>query len=50
MDEKEHSLEMHIPFIKKIFGDHAFKLVPIMVGNLNAKSEQAIGQKLAPYL
>lgn len=50
IDEKEHSLEMHIPFIKKVFGDHPMKMVPIMVGNLSAKSEQAYGKKLAPYL
>ncbi len=35
VDETEHSLEMHAPYIKKMFGDHQFKLVPIMVGNLS---------------
>lgn len=49
-DEAEHSLEMHIPYIKLVFGDHPFKLVPIMVGNLSQKSEQEFGEKLAPYL
>jgi AmmeMemoRadiSam system protein B len=37
VDEAEHSLEMHIPYIKKVLPN--VKLVPIMVGNLNAKSE-----------
>ena len=40
VDEKEHSLEMHLPYIKKMFGEHKFKLVPIMVGNLSEASEQ----------
>ena len=39
VDEAEHSLEMHIPYIKKVFGDHPFRLVPIMVGNLSQKAE-----------
>jgi len=50
IDEAEHSLEMHIPYIKKVFNDYQFKLVPIMVGNLSPKAEQEYGQKLAPYL
>ncbi|TNV76581.1 hypothetical protein FGO68_gene3987 [Halteria grandinella] len=49
VDEQEHSLEMHAPFIRKAFGE-GVKLVPIMVGNLNAKSEQEYGERLAPYL
>ena len=40
VDETEHSLEMHAPYIKKIFNGHPdVKLVPIMVGNLNPKTE-----------
>lgn len=50
VDEAEHSLEMHIPYIKKMFKDQEFKLVPIMVGNLSQKSEEEFGAKLAPYL
>ena len=50
VDEQEHSLEMHIPYIKKIFDDHPFKLVPIMIGNLSAAKEKEFGKKLAPYL
>ena len=33
IDEAEHSLEMHLPYIKMILGDK-IKLIPIMVGNL----------------
>ena len=50
VDEAEHSLEMHIPYIKKRLGDSDFKLVPIMVGNLSASAEKDFGQKLVPYI
>lgn len=50
VDEQEHSLEMHAPFIRKAFTNAELKLVPIMVGNLNAKTEQEFGERLAPYL
>ena len=41
---------MHIPYIKKMFGSHPFKLVPIMVGSIDAQKEEEYGQKLAGYL
>lgn len=42
-DEDEHSLEMHLPYIKHMMGDREFTLVPIMVGSLmeNPASEYA---------
>ncbi|KAJ1990166.1 hypothetical protein EDC05_004222 [Coemansia umbellata] len=51
-DEDEHSLEMHLPFIYKVFEEHIdqLKLVPIMVGNLRFGKEQRYGEMLAPYL
>lgn len=49
-DEAEHSLELHIPFIKYLFGDKPFVLVPIIVGALTEESENAYAQKLAKYL
>jgi AmmeMemoRadiSam system protein B len=35
-EENEHSLEMHMPFIQKIFRDaqKEYQLIPIMVGSL----------------
>lgn len=39
VDENEHSLEMHLPYIKKVLGDK-IKLVPIMVGNLTNDQEK----------
>jgi AmmeMemoRadiSam system protein B len=49
-DEEEHSLEMHLPYIKKIFGDQEFSLVPIVVGSINYKKEKQYGQLLAEYI
>lgn len=43
-DENEHSLEMHLPYIKHIFGDSEFKLVPIVVGRLEYESAQKYGK------
>jgi len=51
VDEAEHSLEMHIPYIKKVFEEQKdVVLLPIMVGNLKPKTEQEFGKKLAPFL
>ncbi|KAF2723829.1 UPF0103-domain-containing protein [Polychaeton citri CBS 116435] len=54
VDEAEHSLEMHLPYIYKIlsstFGTQLPPLVPIMIGNTSARTERAIGQILEPYL
>ena len=50
VDEKEHSLEMHLPFILQAMGGRPFTLVPIMVGALSEESESCYGKLLAPYL
>lgn len=49
-EEDEHSLEMHLPYIKYIFGENKFTLVPIMVGSLNKSSEEYFGKIFAEYL
>lgn len=55
-DETEHSLEMHLPYIYKMFS-LTFKsaaeyppLVPILVGNTDSTAERDYGKILAPYL
>ncbi|KRX05425.1 hypothetical protein PPERSA_05534 [Pseudocohnilembus persalinus] len=48
-EEDEHSLEMHLPFIYKQLNSQPFKLVPIMVGNLEYKTEQYYAKLLAKY-
>ncbi|KAK5109098.1 hypothetical protein LTR62_007555 [Meristemomyces frigidus] len=57
VDEEEHSLEMHLPYIYKMlsktFGDNpeAFPpLTPIMVGNTSMTTEVQLGRLLAHYL
>jgi AmmeMemoRadiSam system protein B len=47
VDETEHSLEMHVPFIKKVFGDKEIQLIPIMVGNLTKLKEIQYGDILS---
>ncbi|KAJ7631041.1 MEMO1 family [Roridomyces roridus] len=50
-DEDEHSLEMHLPYIRKIFaGRDDVSIVPIMVGAIDKAAEAQYGQLLAPYL
>lgn len=50
VDENEHSIEMHLPYIMQVMGDQPFTLVPILVGALSEKSEAWYGELLAPYL
>ena len=55
IDEDEHSLELHLPYIYKLLSMHYApdnfpKLVPILVGNTSADVEQEFGHMLAPYL
>jgi len=49
VEEEEHSLEMHLPFIKKAFEGRKIKLVPIMVGAVDTSLEKYYGQILAKY-
>ena len=49
-DEREHSLEMHLPYIQHVMGAQPYTLVPIMVGALNESAEARHGKLLAPYL
>lgn len=49
-DESEHSLEMHIPLIRYVFGKTPIKLLPIMVGSLDPAAEEKAGKALAEYM
>jgi MEMO1 family protein len=49
-EEQEHSLEMHLPYIKHAFGENKFTLIPIMVGSINPQMEEYFGKILADYL
>ena len=55
VDENEHSMELHLPYIFKVlstyFNTNSLPtLVPIMVGNTSAEVEAEFGAILAPYL
>ena len=56
VDEDEHSLEMHLPYIYKLLSNAFEKpadfplLIPIMVGNTSPAKEREYGTILAPYL
>ncbi|BGP19113.1 hypothetical protein JCM10213_008040 [Rhodosporidiobolus nylandii] len=49
-DEDEHSIEMHLPYIRKVFEGCDIQLVPILVGSISTAKEQSYGALLAPYL
>mmetsp|Transcript_11651 Transcript_11651/g.29668 ORF Transcript_11651/g.29668 Transcript_11651/m.29668 type:complete len:300 (+) Transcript_11651:88-987(+) len=50
VDEDEHSLEMHLPYIAHVMRGHPFTLVPILVGSVDASSEKVYGELLSRYL
>lgn len=58
IDEEEHSIEMHLPYIHRLLQLEYPKasaaeyppLVPIMVGSTSPDTERAFGNLLAPYL
>mmetsp|Transcript_46 Transcript_46/g.109 ORF Transcript_46/g.109 Transcript_46/m.109 type:complete len:299 (-) Transcript_46:218-1114(-) len=50
VDEAEHSLEMHLPYIFKIMHGQAFTLVPILVGALSPDGEAHYGKILSKYM
>lgn len=47
-EENEHSLEMHAPFIAKIFAGKNIKLLPMMIGQIDEKTLPLYGEALAP--
>lgn len=52
VDEDEHSLEMHLPYIHAVFKDEKRTppLVPVLVGSLSRAAEKTFGAIFAPYL
>lgn len=51
VDEDEHSIEMHLPYIRHALADSAgVTIVPILVGSLTPEVEREYGRLLAPYL
>ncbi|GAB4854624.1 hypothetical protein Ancab_023207 [Ancistrocladus abbreviatus] len=50
VDEAEHSMEMHLPYLAKVFEGYPIKVVPILVGALSAENEAMYGSLLAKYV
>ncbi|KAL2346692.1 hypothetical protein Fmac_000692 [Flemingia macrophylla] len=50
VDEAEHSMEMHLPYIAKVFERQQIKIVPILVGNLSVENQAMYGQILSKYV
>jgi len=48
-DEAEHSIEMHLPYIRKIFAGQDISVVPILVGAISMAKEKLYGSLLASY-
>ncbi|KAF1334971.1 Memo-like protein, partial [Globisporangium splendens] len=44
VDEDEHSIEMHLPFIVKVMNGRKFTAVPILVGDTKAKMDVEYGK------
>lgn len=52
VDEDEHSIEMHLPYIAKVMEDYKdkFTIIPILVGSLSPEKEALYGKVLSKYL
>uniref|UniRef100_A0A1B6DXF2 Protein MEMO1 n=1 Tax=Clastoptera arizonana TaxID=38151 RepID=A0A1B6DXF2_9HEMI len=52
VDEEEHSIEMHLPYIAKVMEEYkdSFTIVPVLVGSLSPDKEAAYGRIFARYL
>ncbi|KAA1468210.1 UPF0103-domain-containing protein [Dentipellis sp. KUC8613] len=49
-DEDEHSIEMHLPYVRKVFEGLDITIVPVLVGAIDKPKEESYGRILAPYL
>ncbi|KAI9032304.1 cell motility mediator [Hyaloraphidium curvatum] len=52
VDEDEHSIEMHLPYVHKIMQgkNGPYTVVPILVGAISTAKEAHYGELLSPYL
>lgn len=51
VDEEEHSIEMHLPFVHFIVGGggRPYSVVPVLVGSLSSQLERELAVLLTPY-
>ncbi|XP_049815318.1 protein MEMO1 [Schistocerca nitens] len=52
VDEDEHSIEMHLPYVAKVMEDYkdSFTIVPVLVGSLTPDKESVYGSIFSQYL
>ncbi len=52
VDEEEHSIEMHLPYVAKVMESRRgqFSIVPVLVGALKEDREKEYGQIFSKYL
>ncbi len=52
VDEDEHSIEMHLPYVAKVMKSKkgSFTIVPVLVGAIKANQEKEYGKIFSPYL
>lgn len=50
VEEAEHSLEMHLPYIVHAMAGHEYQLVPVMVGSISSSQAQQYGHLLGQRL
>jgi len=50
VDEEEHSIELHLPYIYKVMQGHPFVLIPILVGSVSKDDQAMYGEIFAKYL
>ena len=46
-EENEHSLEMHLPYVRKVFEGKDIKIVPLMIGQI--KDYPSLAKHLVTY-
>ena len=50
VDEDEHSMELHYPYIRKVFGERDISVIPILVGQLSAVKAAQFAEVLAAHV
>jgi AmmeMemoRadiSam system protein B/AmmeMemoRadiSam system protein A len=48
--QNEHSIEVHLPFLQKVFNKRKYKIVPILLGVLNKKDFKTIATIIKKYI
>jgi len=50
VDEEEHSIELHLPYIYKVMRGQPFVLIPILVGSVSKENQVMYGEIFSKYL